>query len=60
MDNQIDVMEEELKRLLENKRRNSVTLEDAISKHHTGKWKDWRLKTTRAYYGLNSSNKNKN
>jgi len=42
IDQQIDDLQNELNKLKSAKRRNSVLLEKTVSKHQTGKWKDWR------------------
>jgi len=44
-DIQIEILESQLKGLKETKRRNSILLEQTITKHQTGKWKDWRAKS---------------
>jgi len=43
-DKQIDDLKNELGKLKETKRRNSVLLEQTITQHQTGKWIDYRAK----------------
>lgn len=43
-DKQIDELKNELHKLKETKRRNSVLLEQSVTKHQTGKWIDYRVK----------------
>jgi len=50
MNEQINIMEEELKKLQERKRRNSVLLEKSVTQHQISEWKDWKTKPTRKLY----------
>jgi len=57
MNEQINMMEDELNKLLARKRRNSVLLEKSVTQHQVSEWKDWRTKPPRKLYktNLNSS-----